>query len=113
MYLSIATFDHPKESEKQKGPDFHSKLAYVDLVAYKFKYRQTCSHNFTQDYLSNSTSFCKSQKEDSHEDNKRNSEKVKRFVSENILGGNEAISMSILQGVYGIGANSTRHRSKL
>ena len=31
--------------------------------------------------------------------------KVKRFISENILGGNGAISIIILQGIYGIGQN--------
>ena len=95
-----------KESEKQKDPDFHSKIAYVDIIAKEFKNHRTCYCIFTRD-LSNSVSSSKSQKEDSHEDNKGNFEKVKRFISENILGGNEAISMSILQSTYNIGANNT------
>ena len=57
-----------KESAKQWNPDFHSKSAYVDLLAKEFKYHRTCYHNITQDYLSNSASSSKSQKED--EDNK-------------------------------------------
>ena len=82
-----------KESAKQKDPDFHSKIVYVDLIAKEFKYHRTCYRNFTRDYLSNSTSSSKSQEEDSHDGNKGDFKKVKRFISENILGGMEAISM--------------------
>ena len=102
-----------KGSAKQKEPDFHSKLAYVYLIATEFKYHRTCYRNCTLDYLPNSTSSSKNQEADSHEDNKGNFEKVKRFVSENILDGNKAISVSILQSIYGIGANDTRYWSKL
>ena len=51
-----------KESAKQKDPDFHSKIVYVDLIAKEFKYHRTCYRNFTRDYLSNSTSSFKSKK---------------------------------------------------
>ena len=67
-----------------------------------------CYRNFTRDYLSNSTSSSKSQEEDSYDDNEGDCEKVKKFISENILGGNEAISMNILQDICVIGANDTR-----
>ena len=77
------------------------------------KYDRTCYSNLTRYYLSNSTNSSKSQEEDSQDGNKGDFEKVKRFISENILGGNEAISMNILQNIYGIGANDTRYRSKL
>ena len=36
-----------------------------------------------------------------------------KVFSENILGGDKTISMSILQGIYGIGVNDTQYRSKL
>ena len=102
-----------KESAKQKDPDFNSKIAYVDVIAKEFRYHRTCYRNFTQDYLSNSATSFKSQEEDSHEASKGDFEKAKRFISENILGGNEAISMSSLQGIYGIRANDSQYRSKL
>ena len=35
------------ESAKQKDPDFHSKISYVDLIAKEFKYHRTYYRNFT------------------------------------------------------------------
>ena len=57
------------ECAKQKDPDFHSKIAYVDLIAREFKYHRTYYRNFTWDYLSNSASSSISQREGSYEDN--------------------------------------------
>ena len=57
-----------KESAKQKDPDFHSKIADVDLIAKEVQYHQTSCLNFTGEYLSNSASSSLSQKEDSNKD---------------------------------------------
>ena len=95
------------QSAKQKDPDFHSKIACVNLTAKEFNYHRTCYRNFTRDYLSNYASSSKSQEEDSHEDNNGDFQKVKRFIFKNILGGCEAILMNILQGIYSIGENDT------
>ena len=73
-----------KESVKQKDSDFHSKIAYVDVIAKEFMYHRTCHCNLTRDFLSNSASSSKSQEKDSHKDNKEDFEKFKRFISGNI-----------------------------
>ena len=80
--MNIAKFDHPSRIFKTQASCFHSKLTYVDLVA----------SNLSIIELATIISLY--------------------IISQNILRGNEAISMSILQGIYSIGANNTRHRSK-
>ena len=102
-----------KESAEHKDPDFHSKIVYVDLIEKEFKYHRTCYRNFTRDYLSNCMNSSNSQEEDNHDGNKGDFEKVKRFISENILCGNEASSINILLDIYVIGANDTQYRMKL
>ena len=76
-------------------------------------YHRTCYRNFTREYLSNSANSSKSQEKYSHEHNKGNFEDVKKFIFGNILVRNEAIWMSILQGIYSIGTNDAWYRSKL
>ena len=61
-----------------------ARVHYVDLIAKEFTYHRTCYRNLTRDYLSNSATSSKSQEEGSHEDNKGDFEKVKRFFLKHI-----------------------------
>ena len=106
-------------SAKIKDSSLYVEIVDLDLIAKECKYHQVCYQHFTREYLSgdrltNNTDAKNNENTIGNVNEERKLDAVEKYVSGNILERDgKAVSMDILQKVYGIGVNDRRYRHKL
>ena len=92
-----------KEAAKTKDEDLYQQIVSVDLIAKEFRYHAICYNDFTKP-TSNSSNV----------NTQSDFEKVVEFISENVLNGQQAVSMKTLTQLYNNEqAHDRRYRDKL
>ena len=90
-------------AEANEDQTLFFEIKDLDLFAKEFKYRECCYKDFTRKEKHLTPSLY----------GKGNFEKVKACIEEKVLTENQAVSMRILHGLYGLTTDDTRCRSKL
>ena len=107
-----------KSACKEKLPWYYLKIEDTDLIARELKYHKLCFSTFTYGYsiqkecqLDNSGLYKGKAAQSTYEQGDFQS--VIDYINEHVKTKKEAISMTTLDTIYGIGVNDSRYCSKL
>ena len=99
-----------------KNPELYLEIKDTDLVAKELRYHPSCYRNYTRDF--NESEIQRKEQElfpnsTSGEFQRQGDyESVKEYITKHVLEEQQAVSLSVLQTIYGLD-NDTRYRSKL
>ena len=101
---------------EEKMPAYYLEIKDLDLIAKELRYHPSCNRSFTRGYsasIRESEQLFPGSLDISDEVQRQGDyESVKKYITNHILEEKQAVSITVLQSLYGLGSD-TRYRSKL